>query len=107
MDVHQSFRKGIHQYIGHDPHPSGHHHNVHLLSLKEGNQLTIEGFSIRVATMVNHFDRNAKAISPLVGAAVFVVNHQKWNVCPKASGLNGLDDRFKIASITGGHHSDP
>jgi hypothetical protein len=57
--------------------------------------------------MVHHFDRNAKAISPLMGTAIFVVNHQQWNVCPKSSGPNGLDDRFKIASIPGGHHPDP
>jgi hypothetical protein len=107
MDVHQLFRKGIHQNIGHDPHPPGHHHNVHSMGLKEANQLSIEGFSIREATMIHHFDMDAEAISPLMGATVFVVNHQKWNVCPKSTGLNGLDDGLEIAAISGGHHSDP
>ena len=107
MDVHQSFRKGIHQYIGHDPHPPGHHHNVHLKGLKEANQLSIEGFSIREATMIHHFDMDAEAISPLMGTAIFVVDHQQWNLGPKSTGVDGLDDGFEIASIAGGHYPNP
>ena len=107
MDVHQSFWKGIYQHFGHDPHPPRHHNNVHLMGFKEGNQLAIEGFSIRIATMIHHVDLDAEAISPLMGSAVSVVDHQKWNFSPKSTRLNGLEDGFEIASIAGGHHPDP
>jgi hypothetical protein len=77
------------------------------MGFKEGNQLTIEGFPIRVATMIHYFDMDAVAIGPLMGSAISVVHHQKWNVCPKSTGPNGLDDGLEITSIARGHHSDP
>jgi hypothetical protein len=67
----------------------------------------IEGFSIRVAPMIHHFEMDAEAISPLMGTAIFVVDHQQRNLGPKSTGVDGLDDGFEIASIAGGHHPNP
>jgi hypothetical protein len=50
---------------------------------------------------------DAEAISPLMGTAIFVVDHQQRNLGPKSTGVDGLDDGFEIASIAGGHHPNP
>jgi hypothetical protein len=57
--------------------------------------------------MIHHFEMDAEAISSLMGTTIFVVDHQQWNLGPKSTGVDGLDNRFEIASIAGGHHPNP
>ena len=97
MDVHKALRKGLDQHRGDDPHPAGHHHQLHPCLPKGLDQGAIERFAAAETAVIKQAPGNPKPLRPLDRAAARLVHHQQLHAGVEgpvaAAGHQGLKVR--------------
>ena len=104
MNVDQPLGVGLNQRLGHNPHPTGHDHQVDLGRLEAGHQRLIQLLPGPIEPMVQQLGLNPETLGPLQGPCVRVVDEQELDLGAKATRLAGLNQGLEIAAGSGGHH---
>ena len=106
MNIQQTSREPFDQAIRDNPHPAGHHHNLHRSGLKTAQKLTIQCFTILMHTMIEDIDIDSKPFRPLLGPTARVVDDKQAYVRIQITTEDRLSESLEVRSTAGGHHSD-
>jgi hypothetical protein len=107
MDVHDPFRKGPDQGWSDDPHPAGHHHEIHGQAFEAGDQGLVEGFATLIAAMIQKFPGDPEPFVSGGGSTTGVVDHQLNHLGRETFLQAGHSHGFEVASVPGSHHRKP
>ena len=98
MDIHQALRVCIDQGLGDDPHPTGHHHQIHRSGLEAVDQRLVQGLAVGEETVVMERAGHTEAGGALFSTATGIVHHQLAHGCSQLPAPACPHQRFKVAA---------
>jgi len=97
MNVEQSALKWADQGWGDNPHPAGHHHQLHTSSLQGLHNSSIDGFAAVKAGVINLLARNLQLLGPLLGPTTRTIHNQQHHLQARLI-VKGFHQRLEIAA---------
>ncbi|EAQ74542.1 hypothetical protein WH5701_13150 [Synechococcus sp. WH 5701] len=107
MDVDQARGEGADQERRDDPHPAGHHHQIHTGGREGFDQGAIQLLTASVSAVIHQGTGDPQPTGPLLGAAAGIVHHQLEHPAPQGAFTAGRHQRFEVGALPGGHHPKP
>lgn len=106
VNVDQPFWIGLDQHLRHDPHPTGHHHQIDPALLKGSCDSAIEFLSACDSAVVQDERWDLESCGSAERPAGLTVDHQQndlsWNVAVAA----GVNEGLEIAAFARCHHAE-
>ena len=106
MNIQQTSGEPLDQSVRDNPHPTGHHHNLHRSGMKTAEELPIQCLTVPMDTMIEDVDIDAEPFRPLLGPTPRVIHDKQADVRVQITAEDRLGESLEVRSTAGGHHSD-